>query len=367
MSNLEAIIIKTREKIQKHRENFEKNEQNVRSAIIDPILKSIGWDTGNLELVDANESNDLGFPDYTLKKRKEPVLIIEAKRMGIEIGRSEDLGQLGKYCMEKGVDFGVVTNGSKWILFKAFEKRTKLTESILWIVDFEHDDPVIIVSMLESLSRTSKENIEGSSKKLQKKIKNQKILQESRQILMDETWKKTVLDNDQIIKALSPVFKSHANKSDLIKYKIGDSQISEFVKDKISHSFRSTSEAHQQIKRRSENGRVFNANPMSIIIKGEKIGITRVNQILIETANWLIRNGKLQKSNCPISVSRGTRNLINSEPVHKDNTEFIGPNPLSNGLFVETNSDRQNTLEYAKRLFEHFGYPRNDIQIEESK
>ena len=173
MPNLESIIIKTREKIQKHRDNFQKNEQNVRSAIIDPILKSIGWDTGNLELVDANESNELGYPDYTLKKRKKPVLIIEAKRMGIEIGRSEDLGQLGKYCMEKGVDFGVVTNGSKWSLFKAFEKRDKLTDSILWTVDLEQDDFEIIIDMLESISRTTKENLEDSAKKLQRKIKNQ--------------------------------------------------------------------------------------------------------------------------------------------------------------------------------------------------
>jgi predicted type IV restriction endonuclease len=365
MSNLESIIIKTREKIQKHRENFQKNEQNVRSAIIDPILKSIGWDTGNLELVDANESNDLGFPDYTLKKRTEPVLIIEAKRMGVEIGRSEDLGQIGKYCMEKGVDFGVVTNGSKWILFKAFEKRTKLTDSILWKVDFEHDDPEIIISMLESISRTSKENIKDSSKKLQKKIKNQQSLVEDRHKLMEDTWKKTISDHDQIIKFFSLDFKTHANKSDLTKYKIGDPQISEFVKDKISHYFRETGETYPQIKRKSEKGSVNNINLTYLIIKGEKIKeITKANQILIETANWLIREGKLQRSNCQISVTKGIRYLINSEPVHKNKTQFLNEHTLSNGLFIETNSDRQNTLEYAKRLFEHFGYSRNDIQIE---
>ena len=307
MPNLESIIIKTREKIQKHRDNFQKNEQNVRSAIIDPILKGIGWDTGNLELVDANESNALGFPDYTLKKRKKPVLIIEAKRMGIEVGRNEDLGQLGKYCMEKGVDFGVVTNGSKWSLFKVFEKRDKLTDSILWTVDLEHDDFEIIIDMLESISRTTKENLEDSAKKLQRKIKNQKSFVETRDKLMDEAWKKTIADHNQLIKVFSPVFKSNINQSNLTRYKIGDSQIAEFIKQKIGHDSRYPTEVYSQIERNPQKESVHTTSPINLIIKGEKFQFDSQNQILIETANWLIRNGKLKKSNCPISVSRRNR------------------------------------------------------------
>lgn len=253
MSSIYITLKNTQAKIKKHRENFQKNEENVRTQIINPILKSIGWNPEDPTQVQHNESQDLGFPDYSLKKRNKTVLFIEAKRMGIEIGKNEDLGQIGKYCLEKGVDFGVISNGSQWVLFKAFEKRQTLTESIVWKIDIERDDTEIILYMLETLSRTKIGDIKASSKTLQRKIKNQNTLKEDREKTMEETWKKIELEPDQIIKAFLPVFKSHANQPDLTKYKIRDPQISEFLKGKINHCFGNVVERDSQIQINSSN------------------------------------------------------------------------------------------------------------------
>jgi hypothetical protein len=218
--------------------------------------------------------------------------------------------------------------------------------------------------MLKCISRTAIDNIEESSIKLQKKIKDRKKLEEARYKLMNDSWKKTIAGRNEIVKIFSPVFKSHVNKSGLTKYKIRDSHISEFVRVKISHYFGDTIDIPTQAVRKSKKGTVHTTNLTSLIIKGEEIPIKHQNQILIETANWLIRNGKLKKSNCPISVSRSNRNLVNSKPVHKDNTPFVGAKPLLEGLFVETNSDYENTLKYARKLLEHFRYSGNDIRVE---
>ncbi|MDP3395189.1 MAG: type I restriction enzyme HsdR N-terminal domain-containing protein [Methanoregula sp.] len=337
------------------------NEETVRAAIINPVLKRLGWPSTQ---VLHNNSHDAGTPDYTLMKRNQIVLFIEAKGMEIKIGQNEDLKQILRYCSDKMVPFGVITNGKHWLLFKFFDKRVNLTDSIVWEINLEHDDSEIINDMFNALSRTTIENIEESSKKLQKKIKNQQLLKEARHKLMEGLWKKTVADHDQIIKVFTPIFKSHINKSDLAKYKIRDSQISEFVKSKIGNYFGNTGNVYPQIKQKSENEPAANSHPTYMIIKGEKIKITNVNRILIETANWLIRNGILQKSNPPISVSRGTRYLINSERLHKNNAPFVGSHTLINGLYIETNSDYETTVKYARKLFEQFGYLGTDIQFE---
>ena len=51
-------------------------------------------------------------------------------------------------------------------------------------------------------------------------------------------------------------------------------------------------------------------------------------------------------------------------PVHKDNTPLISPKPLLDGLYIETNSDFEQTKKYAKKLFKQFGYSDDEIQIE---
>lgn len=99
-------------------------------------------------------------------------------------------------------------------------------------------------------------------------------------------------------------------------------------------------------------------------LKGELFEIRYYTEILVNTANWLIKNGKLKPSNCPIEVARGKRNLINREPKHKDSDDFISPKKLSNGLYIETNHNKDNCIYYAKRLLEKFGVPQEFLMIE---
>lgn len=116
------------------------NEADTRAKIIDPILtKSLNWQPH--EDIFREEYANPGFVDYVLKIGDRNVLIIEAKREGFsfklpitfgnvrdytlggilskEKNISETINQARRYCSDKGVRFGAITNGDQFIIFEA--------------------------------------------------------------------------------------------------------------------------------------------------------------------------------------------------------------------------------------------------------
>ena len=73
---------------------------------------------------------------------------------------------------------------------------------------------------------------------------------------------------------------------------------------------------------------------------GSTTPVSHWTDLLVETAEWLIRNGLLTESDSPIAVS-GMRDrfLINSKREHPSGRKSEQFKELSNGLFVETQFD----------------------------
>ena len=61
---LEMVV----ERMKKYRSLYEQNEMAVRSQIIEPILRGLGWDVESPEEVQPNVSTEEGIPDYSLLK-----------------------------------------------------------------------------------------------------------------------------------------------------------------------------------------------------------------------------------------------------------------------------------------------------------
>ena len=91
------------------------NEIAVRSGIIDPLLKALGWPTSKTQIV---------FPEYTVERGKVdyalchppamPRIFIEAKQVGKLDGAER---QLFEYAVHQGVRVAILTDGQKWIFF----------------------------------------------------------------------------------------------------------------------------------------------------------------------------------------------------------------------------------------------------------
>ena len=96
-----------------------------RYALIDPVLRALGWDLSDpihvrLEWTQAQRLR----PDYTFLKNGAPVLYVEAKRWGT-ISKikglsnplaSSELRTLKKYCKCNSVNMGALTDGGAWYI-----------------------------------------------------------------------------------------------------------------------------------------------------------------------------------------------------------------------------------------------------------
>ena len=348
MNNLNEALAPIVEKIKKFHSLYEQNEMAVRDQIVNPILRNLGWDPENPEEVQPNVFTEEGIPDYSLIKNGKKILFVEAKKLGVDIEQKEVIRQLAKYSFGEGTKYGVLTNGAIWVLIRSFEEGTTLTERIVWKTDLENEELPAVLRKISTISKTNIEHIEVLVKKAQ---------------ILDEIWQSLLDEPEEMIRGLMPVVKSIITQG-YPGYQFEDTEIEDLLKERvkeiISGEFGERTSSETPVESIPFQGGI----PRKMKLKGEVFELRNSYEILVNTANWLIKNSKLKPSNCPVGIGRGKRNLINKEPKHKYGDDFRAPKKLSNGLWIDTNYSTAGCINSAKRLLEKFGVSSDILTIE---
>lgn len=347
MNSLSEALALIVEKIKKHRSLYEKNEMAVRDQIVNPILRNLGWNPENPEEVQPNVSTEEGVPDYTLINDGKKILFIEAKKLSVDIEQKEVIRQLAKYSFNEGTKYGLLTNGAVWVLIKSFEEGTTLTERIVWKTDLENEELPEVIRKITTVSKTNIEHIEVLVKKLQ---------------ILDEIWQHLLKEPENMIKGLIPVVKSIATQ-DYPSYQFEDTEIEDLLRERVKEIISGPSEEETLSEALVEHISWSGDSPRKMKLKSEVFELHNSYEILVNTANWLIKNGKLKLSDCPVAIGRSKRYIINKEPKHKYG-DFRAPKKLSNGLWIETHYSTAYCINYAKRLLEKFGVSPDILMIE---
>lgn len=103
----------------------------------------------------------------------------------------------------------------------------------------------------------------------------------------------------------------------------------------------------------------------TIVIEGEKIDCKNSAAVLISTANWLIKKGKISASKCPIKLhARGSGYLINIKAFHEDGRKFqYGGAELLNNLYIDKNWPGETCVEKARELLIYCGIPATSFDL----
>lgn len=329
------IIQTVIERIKKHRPFYEQSEMAVRDQIVNPILRGLGWDSENPDEIQPNVSSEEGVPDYSLLKGSKKVLFIEAKKLSIDIEKREVIRQLANYCFGEGMKYGVLTNGSIWVLFRAFQEGTTLAERVVWKTDIENDDITAIIRRLNTISKDNIEDIETLIKKLQ---------------ILDEIWQSLLDEPKDLVKGFIPVF-DNLIREGYPDYEFELSEIEDFIKERVKDLISPTEEVVIEPETTTWKG----AYQREMKIGTDTYEIRNSYHILINTAEWLLRKGKLKRDDCPIP-SGYRRYLISTQPKHRYGDDFRAPRKLSNGLYIETHYSTANCINKARLLLERYGY-----------
>ena len=77
--------------------------------------------------------------------------------------------------------------------------------------------------------------------------------------------------------------------------------------------------------------------------------------ILVTVAQWLVSEGKLLPSDCPVTLGNARRCLINTTPTYLNGNAMRMPRLLSNGTFIDANYDSTLLVRHSKALLQIFG------------
>jgi len=346
MVDLKEIIEILIEKMKKHRSLYEQNEMATRSQIIEPILRGLGWNIENPEEVQPNTPVEEGVPDYSLLKSGKNILFIEAKKMSIDIVQKEVIRQLAKYCFGEGMKYGVLTNGAVWLLFRAFQEGTTIVERIIWKTDIENDEITATIRRLNTISKENITDIDNLIKKLQ---------------ILDEIWHSLLDEPKDLVRVFIPSFESLI-KEGYPQYEFDQTEIEDFIKERVKELISPIEETVIEPMTITEPLKWEGAKMRKMKIESDIYEIRNSYDILVNTAEWLIKKSKLRSDNCPI-VSGYKRNLVNTQPKHRYEDGFRAPKKLSNGLFIETHASTAGCINNARKLLEKFGYSKNILEL----
>ena len=143
MDSLMETVQKMNERMRVYQDDLGRNEMMTRYALVDPFLTALGWDISDPGMVIPEDdgagmgrrirvlkspdgkmvhTNPIGKNDYTIRKNGADVMVVEAKTLGkLDDSRKQDLEkyrkQLFKYMKNRGVRYGILTDGWRWIMY----------------------------------------------------------------------------------------------------------------------------------------------------------------------------------------------------------------------------------------------------------
>lgn len=222
------IIEKNRIKIYKSRTIFERSIRDVKSHLIEPVLNKIGWTTSDPDFVSQKTSTSgIEIPDYTFNINGKDVMIVKVITLRQTI--SDELSQLVRYCTNHGIEYGILSDGNLWWLFKVFDNGIEKESSyrIIWYIDVEEDKIKEIEMRLKTFSYHNFIDIK-------EQIKN---------ILLNEVLE-TVLNTPH--KTRDSIIGRGKFELDMLGYNIELNEIDDFIKRKIEEMINGTTKEYNK-------------------------------------------------------------------------------------------------------------------------
>lgn len=334
LDDLLGVIETLKGRIATHGPTLRENETRTRMALIDPLLRALGWDVSDPAMVTPEYSVGASRADYALLTLSGiPSALVEAKKLDESLASHRM--QMLNYANASGIPYAGLTDGNHWEMYTVFDQAPIEQRRIL---DVSIDKAPAHESALKFLllwqpNLTSGQPVPANEPVLanQERSENSQTAKLSTDVPSEST---PVVEVAEPAKAAqgSSIWKP---LSDII-YQMGDSK------------------------------------PIGIRFSGE-IAKPVKNWVdtWFEVCEWLAANGKLTASDCPVPSpsGQGVRVLINTNSQHPPSSKhpggnnFAQPRTTSTGLFIETNYNPQNSIRNSRFLLEKLGVPLETVEL----
>jgi Restriction Enzyme Adenine Methylase Associated/Type I restriction enzyme R protein N terminus (HSDR_N) len=158
MSDLAEVLKQLRERIDRYRERL-RGEENTKAILIDPALRTLGWDLENIDEVQREfRLKSAAKPvDYALLVSKAIRVFIEAKALGENLDDPRWANQIMGYASVAGAKWIILTDGNEYRIYNA-HAEVPVEEKLFRTIRISNEDSQVE----QSLSLLSKESMMGN-------------------------------------------------------------------------------------------------------------------------------------------------------------------------------------------------------------
>lgn len=280
-------------RIDTHGDVLRKSESLTRYALIDPVLRELGWDTEDPALVRPEHNIGVTFADYALLMPDgRPIMVIESKKLGAPL--KDAVNQGINHCFNVGIQYFLVTNGQRWEVYDTL-KAVPIDGKMVLQFDLKDSSAETCLKMLA-------------------------------------LWRYSVVD-----RAVS----------------VGHVPVLEFVKEQpvmppATIVLGGTAGWIPLSEFDADSGM-----PAELQFPdNSSVKLRRWKDITVETVRWMLNNHFLSETDCPIKISENSRRyLIATSPFHPTGRKFF-LNTQIETLHIETNYSRANHINNTRRIIE---------------
>ena len=301
LENLLTLIEKLRERIDNHGNELRQSEALTRYALIDPLLRELGWDTEDPDvIVPEYRLPNNQIADYVLYNEGDPAIVVESKKLDESLRGGKALDQGILYCAHTGANYFILTDGNSWELYEAGTTAP--------ITSFGLTSGSTADACLKALALWRPSVISG-------------------QIAVGETPIIGLPEEQPSTTEPQPVEKTTVQPPLPVLDEDGWQTLSEF------------------------NPQSGDPKPTGILFPdNSKVSINAWNDLMIEVSHWLITNNILDKTHCPIKYSdQSKRYLVSVEPIHLDKKSFKGGKQIG-ALHIDTHYSRQDHVKNVQTI-----------------
>jgi len=173
------------------------NEDQTKMAVVQPILRRLGWDTENVDEVSPEFSVENRRVDYALRVDNRCAVFIEAKKPSEDLDSQNHQEQLLDYSFRQAVEIAVLTNGITWSFYLP-RAGVDWKSRKFYTIDIIEQEASNVASKFVDL--LSKKNIEsGKSVQHAESIHKGKLKEKAIQEALPEAWNRILEEPDSLL------------------------------------------------------------------------------------------------------------------------------------------------------------------------
>ncbi len=307
LEELHELIETLQARIAEHASALQQSEALTRYALIDPLLRGLGWDTGDPSQVLPEFKSGRGSADYALLGSDgKPVVIIEAKRLGRSL--EDAVEQVINYCTREGYEFFAVTDGQRWELYET-RRRGDIEEKL-----------VVRLNLGDAPAKTCLDAL--------------------------ALWRPSVIAGIIAAGATSVVHSPQVARKPVKPVPAPTTQDSPGVWLKLSDLVGEKGMRPRELR----------------FPTGTTQQIGTWAEAIEQITQWLFDEGYLSDYQQPISRKKGTRYILSREARHPNGTQFKNAHQAG-PFYVETNFNVPDQVENIQLLIERIGQHPADFAV----